>query len=84
MIFLFKQRNRNLLLAVALLSVWWASLLAGKASATTEYSCQTGQACSYCHERPEGGGTLTPCVRIVVALRGGGKGGGWVVRKMVG
>lgn len=28
--------------------------------ATTEFTCQTGQSCSVCHEDPEGGSTLTP------------------------
>ena len=27
--------------------------------ATTEYSCQTGESCIFCHENPDGGDTLT-------------------------
>ena len=35
------------------------ALLPGAAGATADYSGQTGLSCVYCHENPEGGGTLT-------------------------
>jgi predicted heme/steroid binding protein/uncharacterized membrane protein len=47
--------------AVIILSCLLVSLnIPKRVEATVEFTCETGQSCIYCHESPEGGGTLTP------------------------
>jgi len=41
------------------LGVWLLPGLAPPALATPDFSCRTGLSCTYCHENPEGGSTLT-------------------------
>ena len=38
---------------------WCLILLVPPAHATVDFSCQTSLSCAYCHENPDGGGTLT-------------------------
>ena len=50
-------------LTVLLLGVVVMGLSGHPAWGTTEFTCETGQSCSACHEDPEGGGTLTSAGR---------------------
>ena len=56
-----RARSRYLLTLCswALVTVFVALLLRSSARATVDYARQTGQPCSTCHTRPEGGGELT-------------------------
>jgi predicted heme/steroid binding protein len=54
---------RLLGLTVLLLGVVVPGLGGHPAWGTIEFTCETGQSCSVCHEDPEGGGTLTSAGR---------------------
>jgi len=55
-----KRYSRLSPLCAALLAViLFTALLGTKARATVDYARQTGEPCTTCHVRPEGGGELT-------------------------
>jgi len=47
------------LTAVFVIAIIYSALARSAAAATPQYAQQTGQTCGVCHERPEGGGSLT-------------------------
>jgi len=54
-----RSRLSIVLCTLFLIAIFAAGLLTSDAWATPEYARQTGQPCSTCHARPEGGGELT-------------------------